>query len=273
MRGGTRRTHRGIGPIPEIRLEDVTAQVEGHVVVRGVSLTVPPGTKLALVGTNGAGKSTLLRAAAGIAEPAAGRVLLDGRPVGAMRPRERARVISFVSQEETPPDDLRLGEMVALGRIPYRSPWSMDTHGEMHIVRESLAALGLGDRLETPCTNLSGGERRRAMIARGLAQRCPVLMLDEPTNHLDIAWQLRLLDLLGAQPTTVIAAIHDIDTVLRHFDLVAVLHDGRMEASGRPAEVLNAGLMGEAFAVEAMQIPHPHTHQPHLLISRGKDTR
>ena len=190
-----------------------------------------------------------------------------------MRPRERARVISFVSQEETPPDDLRLGEMVALGRIPYRSPWSMDTHGEMHIVRESLAALGLGDRLETPCTNLSGGERRRAMIARGLAQRCPVLMLDEPTNHLDIAWQLRLLDLLGAQPTTVIAAIHDIDTVLRHFDLVAVLHDGRMEASGRPAEVLDAGLMGEAFAVEAMQIPHPHTHQPHLLISRGKDTR
>jgi len=259
--------------IPEIRLEDVAAQVEGHVVVRGVSLTIPAGTKLALVGTNGAGKSTLLRAIAGIAAPAAGRVLLDGRPLSAMKPRERARVIAFVSQEETPPDDLRLGEMVALGRIPYRSPWSMTTHGELHIVREALSALGLGDRLETPCTNLSGGERRRAMIARGLAQRCPVLMLDEPTNHLDIAWQLRLLDLLGAQPTTVIAAIHDIDTVLRHFDLVAVLHDGRLQAFGRPTEVLDTGLMGEAFAVEAMQISHPETHQSHLLISGGKDHR
>ncbi|WP_316670545.1 ABC transporter ATP-binding protein [uncultured Propionibacterium sp.] len=272
MSRGASRGH-GTGRAPEIRLEAVAAQVQHHVVVRDVGLTIPGGTKLALVGTNGAGKSTLLRAIAGITEPAAGRVLLDGNPVHAMKPRERARLISFVSQEETPPDDLRLGEMVALGRIPYRSPWSMNGRGEMRIVRESLGALGLGDRLETPCTNLSGGERRRAMIARGLAQRCPVLVLDEPTNHLDIAWQLRLLDLLAAQPATVIAAIHDIDTVLRHFDLVAVLHGGLMRAFGEPAAVLGTGLMGEAFAVEALQIPHPRTHQPHLLISRGKDNR
>ncbi len=256
---------------PDIRVDDASAAVGGKTVVEHVSFDVPAGTKLALVGTNGAGKSTLLRALAGINPAVAGSVTLDGRPVEKIKARDRARIISFVSQEEVPPAELRLGEMVALGRIPHRRPWAVDSEAEGRIVVDALEKVGLDRRIDSPCDHLSGGERRRAMIARGLAQQCPVLMLDEPTNHLDIAWQLKLLDLIGEQQGTVIAAIHDIDTVLRNFDLVAVLHRGRLWAFGDPVEVIDHVLMDEAFEVEAQQFRHPQTRQPHLLISSGKD--
>ena len=193
-----------------LRLTDVSAAIGGHVVVAGVNLEIPAGARLALVGTNGAGKSTLLRTMAGIARPAGGEVWLGAQRLGELRPRERARQVCFVSQEEMPPAELLVGEMVALGRIPHRPPWAVDGRGERPHVLGALAAVGLADYVDRPCDQLSGGERRRAMIARGLAQGCPVLILDEPTNHLDIAWQLRLLDLLGRQRATVITAVHDI---------------------------------------------------------------
>lgn len=253
-----------------LRLTDVSAAIGGHVVVAGVNLEIPAGARLALVGTNGAGKSTLLRTMAGIARPAGGEVWLGAQRLGELRPRERARQVCFVGQEEMPPAELLVGEMVALGRIPHRPPWAVDGRGERPHVLGALAAVGLADYVDRPCDQLSGGERRRAMIARGLAQGCPVLILDEPTNHLDIAWQLRLLDLLGRQRATVITAVHDIDLVLRHFDLVAVLHAGRIWAFGPPVDVLDTQLLAEAFGVGAKQIKHPDTDQPHLLISRSE---
>lgn len=258
--------------IPSIVLDDVAASVDGYQVVSGVSFQVPGGTKLALVGTNGAGKSTLLRAMAGINPATRGRVLVDGTPITEIKHRQRAKTISFVSQEETPPADLTLAEMVSLGRLPHRPPWAINPDKEKEIVRAALGKVGLEDRLHVSCDHLSGGERRRAMIARGLAQRCPVLVLDEPTNHLDIAWTLRLLETLTELDVTVIAAIHDLDVVLRHFDLVAVLHDHRLFAFGSPEDVIDTPLMDEAFRVEALQTPHPVTHDPHLLISKGKET-
>lgn len=257
--------------IPDIVLEDVAASVDKHEVVSGVSFAVPAGAKLALVGTNGAGKSTLLRAMAGINPPTKGKVLIGGCCISQFKPRQRAKTISFVSQEETPSADLTLAEMVSLGRLPHRPPWAINPDKEKQIVTDALNTVGLADRLNASCDHLSGGERRRAMIARGLAQRCPVLMLDEPTNHLDIAWTLRLLGTLASLDVTVIAAIHDLDVVLRHFDAVAVLHDHRLLAFGPPGQIITSELMAEAFKVEALQTPHPQTNQPHLLISKGKD--
>ncbi|PIF02593.1 MAG: molybdate ABC transporter substrate-binding protein [Propionibacterium sp.] len=255
----------------DIIVSDVSAAIGGNVVVTGVNFEIPAGAKVALVGTNGAGKSTLLRTLAGISPAAAGEVKIGDRPINDIRPKDRARLISFVGQEEMPPAELRVAEMVALGRIPHRPPWAVDGWSERRIVTKALKTVGLADFGQRPCDHLSGGERRRAMIARGIAQECPILMLDEPTNHLDIAWQLRLLSLFNRQEGTVIAAIHDIDMALRHFDLVAVLHDRKLWAFGEPIDVLTADLMADAFGVEARQVLDPITNDPHLLVSKGKE--
>lgn len=252
-------------------MRDVSAAVSNKVIVTGVNFDIPAGTKMALVGTNGAGKSTLLRALAGINPAVAGEVVIGDQSVAELKPKDRAKLISFVSQEETPPADLRLGEMVALGRIPHRPPWAVND-SEHEVVVDALRTVGLERRINSSCDHLSGGERRRAMLARGLAQQCPILMLDEPTNHLDIAWTMQLLKLLRGLPVTVITAMHDLDLVMRTFDLVAVLHDHQMIAFGKPKQVLNEDLMAEAFKVDANQVTNPVTDELHLLISRGRET-
>lgn len=256
-----------------IKVRNVAAAVGGYVAVKNVNFDIPFGTKFALVGTNGAGKSTLLRALAGINPAVEGQVMVGDRDVSSYDPKTRARIVAFVGQEESPPAALTLGEMVNLGRIPHRAPWSVDVRKDRGIVLEALAQVGLEDRVDSACDQLSGGERRRAMIARGLAQGSPIFMLDEPTNHLDVAWQLKLLKILQKLDCTVIAAIHDLDMVLRNFDMVAVMHDGFMIALGKPADVINTDLMDKAFKVEAVQAENPLTKETHLLISRGKESQ
>ncbi|EEI26997.1 ABC transporter ATP-binding protein [Corynebacterium glucuronolyticum] len=253
--------------VPAIEVENVAASVGGVTVVSGVQLSIPPGAKVALIGINGAGKSTLLRALAGIEKPAEGAVYLDGIPLHSIRAKKRAQLVSFVSQEETPPADLTLEEMVALGRIPHRPSWAVSTADEQPIVRAALSAVGLADRMKTSCDRLSGGERRRAMLARGLAQQTPVLFLDEPTNHLDIYWTLQMLNLIRSLSGTVIVAMHDLDLVMRYFDHVVVLNRNRMTASGHPIDVFTPEFMNDTFGVEAEQIEHPKTSRIHLIIN------
>ena len=123
-----------------LRAEGLTCVLGGRTVLTGIDLAVEPGEVLGVVGPNGSGKSTLLRALAGIRGPAAGRVLLDGTPLTALRARQRARRIAFVGQEEDLPPDLCAGEVVALGLVPHRPPWAGGDAVERAAVTAALAA-------------------------------------------------------------------------------------------------------------------------------------
>lgn len=248
-----------------IDIHDVACAIGQHTILSDVNFTIPQHARVALVGTNGAGKSTLLRVLAGVVPAAAGEVRLAGRDLTSLSAPERAKEIAFVSQEESPSADLLLHEVVALGRVPHRKPWSGGGNTDDHIVSESLAAVELLDLANRPGHQLSGGQRRRAMIARGLAQRTPVLMLDEPTNHLDIKWQMRLLDMLTSYDGTVVVAIHDLDLVYRYFTHVAIVHDGTVTAFGDPKDVLTAEHIRTAFGVDLAPVQNPTTGQTHLL--------
>ncbi|MEU0316701.1 ABC transporter ATP-binding protein [Nocardioides sp. NPDC006273] len=271
---------------PVLRLRGVGVRLGERDVLRDIDLDVPAGTSLGIVGVNGVGKSTLLRVIAGVLRPSAGHTYLADA-AGALHEtsrtssRERARRMAYVPQEEVASAELLVGEMVALGRVPRTRPWARGGTQERDIVRSALDAVGLADRIDEPCDRLSGGERRRAVMARGLAQDCPVMLLDEPTNHLDVAWQLRLLQTVADRVETLVATIHDLDLALRSFDRLAVL--GRPQGSdpdtgpatvvahGPPAEVLDAISVDLHFGVGSVQVPHPHLGQPHLLIHPRKD--
>ena len=271
---------------PALRLRGVAARLGEREVLRDVDLDVPVGTRLGIVGVNGVGKSTLLRILAGVLRPSAGHTYLADtsgvlRETGQINSRERARLLAYVPQEEVASTELLVGEMVALGRVPRTRPWSRGGTQEREIVRAALDAVGLADRIDDPCDRLSGGERRRAVMARGLAQECPVMLLDEPTNHLDVAWQLRLLEAVADRAETLVATIHDLDLALRSFDRLAVLGRPRgsdpdsgpatVVAHGPPTEVLDAIRVEHHFGVGSVQVPHPDLDQPHLLIHPRKD--
>ncbi|SDS64192.1 iron complex transport system ATP-binding protein [Friedmanniella luteola] len=242
------------------------AGVDGHLVVAGVSLAVEPGSLVAVVGENGSGKSTLLRALAGLSRPLAGRVAVDGADLHALPGRARARLLAWVGQEDAPAEELLVWQAVALGLVPHQRPWAGPGSGERETVAAALAQVGLQHLADRRCDHLSGGERRRVMLARGLAQRTGLVVLDEPTNHLDVAHQQELVGVLRGSGRTVIASLHDLDLARNGFDQAVVLHDGRALATGRAAEVLVPEVVRTAFGVVPALLRDPATGQEHLVL-------
>ena len=228
-------------------VDSVAAGIGKKTLLRGVSFTVERGTMTAIVGINGVGKSTLLRALGGITKPYAGQVLIDAANVHAIKPRHRATLMTLVGQEESPPGDLTVAEMV-------------------DIIARSLATVGISGLADRPCDQLSGGQRRRALLARGFAQETDLVLLDEPTNHLDVHHQLHLLGVLRDSGRTIIATIHDLDLAMSYFDQVVVLHQGGMLCAGHPQDVLIPDNLRKVFDVQALIAQLPEASSPHLII-------
>ena len=247
-------------------VDSVAAGIGKKTLLRGVSFTVKRGTMTAIVGINGVGKSTLLRALGGIAKPHAGQVLIDAANVHTIKPRHRATLMTLVGQEESPPGDLTVAEMVALGRLPYLKSWQLGSSKEKDIIARSLATVGISDLADRPCDQLSGGQRRRALLARGFAQETDLVLLDEPTNHLDVHHQLHLLGVLKNSGRTIVATIHDLDLAMSYFDQVVVLHQGGMLCAGHPQTVLIPDNLRKVFDVQALIAQLPEADNPHLII-------
>lgn len=259
---------------PALVTRGLSCDAGRRTVLTDVDLAVRRGEVLGLIGANGTGKSTLLRVLAGVRAPAAGDLLLDGVPLASYPARERARRIAFVAQEEAASADLLVAELVALGRVPHARAWGGVDDEARAAVGEALRLVDLEYAARVPLDRLSGGERRRAVLARGLAQQAPLLLLDEPTNHLDIRHQLALMRLIRRlsreEGRTVVLALHDLDLAATFCDRVAVLHDGALQACGTPDDVLTPAVLHDAFGVLATRVTHPLTGRTHLLFSHDE---
>lgn len=257
------------GQVVPVGLEarDVSCGNEGRVVLRNVNLTVAPGESLALVGPNGSGKSTLIRALAGLRPAMAGQVLVDGQDLARMSARTRGRTVAVVAQDEQPNGDLRVAELVELGLTPHRNPWSRPSEEDRLTVLSALDRVGLRELADRPVSRTSGGELRRAILARGLVQGAPLLFLDEPTNHLDVHQQLSLLGLVRELHRTVVAAVHDLDLAAAYFDRVALIHDGGLADGGATYPVMTSPETEAVFHVDITPATNPLNGDTHLLMS------
>jgi iron complex transport system ATP-binding protein len=245
----------------DLTISGVGTRLGGRWVVDGVDATPPSGALTGLLGPNGAGKTTLLRLVAGLLDPEAGAVLVDDVPVHTVPRRERARRIALLEQESTSTVPLTVREVVALGRIPYRTLWGTDT-AEAAAVDRALASADAAHLADRPWAALSGGERQRVHIARALAQEPDLLLLDEPTNHLDVSAQLSLLAFVRDLGRTTVAALHDLNLAAAYCAHVLVLAEGRLVAAGDPREVLTADLVRAVYGVDAEVLTHPRTGRP-----------
>ncbi|MEU7071194.1 ABC transporter ATP-binding protein [Streptomyces narbonensis] len=234
-----------------ITAEALGWSVGGTPVVRDVSVDIAPGETVGLLGPNGSGKSSLLRCLAGLRVPDAGEVRYDGESVRDWSARRIARRVAFVAQDSGSDSDLKVGDVVGLGRTPYRDRWRGPDATDRAVVAAALERLGLTAFADRSWKALSGGERQRAHIARALAQQPYALLLDEPTNHLDVKHQLELMELLSGTGRTVLVAMHDLSLAARYCDRLLLLHHGRMIAAGPPAAVLTADRLAEVFEVDA----------------------
>lgn len=229
----------------------VSWRVGEALIVDQIDLTPTPGSTVGLLGPNGSGKSTLLKLLAGTRRPTTGVVTLDDVPLDDLRRRDIARRVATVDQHSDTEVDLRVAEVVALGRTPHRGIWGGETAEDRKAIESAVAHTDLGDMLDRSWRTLSGGERQRVQIARALAQRPKELLLDEPTNHLDISHQLELLTLVRRLPTTTILALHDLNLAAMFCDTVVILADGRVVANGSPTDVLTVDLIAQVYHVSA----------------------
>jgi iron complex transport system ATP-binding protein len=235
-------------------------------ILTDIGFEIPTGAMVAFIGPNGSGKSTLLSTLSGLRPAQSGTVMLEGHDLTQLSGRQRARRLAVVKQNEEPPADLLVGEVVALGLVPHRLPWSGGGADETDAVARALDLMQMGSYARRPFHRLSGGEQKRVLLARGLAQDTDLLLLDEPTNHLDIKYQHALMRTVRSLDRTVVVALHDLDLALTYFDLVGVLHEGGLMAFGPPQEILTEELVGTAFGIPAVTVRHPVTGRRHMLF-------
>jgi len=230
-----------------LRASHLTVRYDARVALRDVDLEIPEGERVALIGPNGSGKTTLLRTLAGVLAPDAGSV----QPAGDLDRREVARRIAFLPQEEHWEFPFSVEEVVACGRFAHAVSLFRESATDLAAVDTSLAAVGLGALRARPITELSGGERRRAVLARALAQRAPALLLDEPTTALDLEHRAAVLRALADFGGTVVLATHDLDAAAACCGRIVVLDGGRVVADGPPAGIITVALLRDVFHVEA----------------------
>ncbi|HWV54777.1 ABC transporter ATP-binding protein [Pseudorhodoplanes sp.] len=236
--------------------KDISVRLGGRTVVEDARVTLSAGELVALVGPNGAGKTTFLKALAGLL-PAFGTIELEGQPMSALKPHERARRLAYLPQGHSFSWPLPAGEIVALGRYPHADPFSPVSDRDRAAVDHALDITGTRQFADRIVTTLSGGERARVALARVLATEAKIVLADEPIMSLDPRHQFVVMDVLrhAAQAGgAVLAVIHDLALAARYADRILMLEKGRIVADEKPEIALSPEKIATIFGVEADMI-------------------
>jgi iron complex transport system ATP-binding protein len=259
-----------------IRVEGVTKSYGrgGTSVLAGIDFHLERGEFCGLIGPNGSGKSTLLALISGVDAPDRGTIRIDGKPVTRYSRRELARRLAVLLQDALPPVGFTVRQVIEMGRYPFQNWLGNDADptadARLNAIMRRLNLLEMADR---PIDRLSGGQRQRVALAKMMAQDPEILLLDEPTTFLDIGYQVQLMDYVRQwqreQQLTVIAVLHDLNLAAQYCDRLIVLHEGKIEADGKPAEVVTEERIARVYGTTPIVLPHPENQAPQVLLCSG----
>ena len=227
---------------PLIRIDGLSVGFGRHGVLRDLSLDIPRGQTLAVIGESGCGKTVLLKVIIGLLRPARGAVYFDGRDLAALNPRALARLrtrFGFVFQQAALFDSMTVAQNVA---FPLRQHTTRKSEEIRRIVVSRLAEVGLPETvMARKPAELSGGMRKRVGLARALSLEPEAILYDEPTTGLDPVLADHINDLVlrtrDQLHVTSLAVTHDMTSAYKIADRIAMLHEGRIHAVGTPKEI------------------------------------
>ncbi|MEA3458530.1 MAG: ABC transporter ATP-binding protein [Candidatus Thermoplasmatota archaeon] len=236
-----------------LRARDLAyAYLPGQPVLHDISLSIPSGKVTFILGANGSGKTTLLECLCGVRGVTAGEVTVDGTAIGLLRSRERARTLGYVPQIHEPVFAYTVWEVALMGRAPHLGFLSRPTVADWDAAERALESVGLWALRNRSYTATSGGERRLALIARGLTQGARYLLMDEPDAHLDPAYQHQILSnvvRLATDGFTAVVSSHTPNNALLYADRVVFLANGRVIMEGTPTDVVTPDNLEKAYGI------------------------
>jgi iron complex transport system ATP-binding protein len=246
-----------------IRTEALSFAYRNDKVLHDLTLNFEPGKITALLGPNGSGKSTLLKCCTGILSGYDGEIFIDQQPLHRLPPRQRARYVAYVPQQEIQTFPVSVFDTILMGRKPYIG-W-MPSRNDYAVIEKIMHQLHLDDIAHRHLNELSGGQRQRVIIARALAQQPQVLLLDEPTANLDLRHQLEVMTILqkiAQDGITIVIAVHDLNLAAAHCHQFVMLHEGRCFAQGTH-EIFTPEKIRKLYEVEVRIIENGN--QPFII--------
>jgi iron complex transport system ATP-binding protein len=236
-----------------LRAQDLSFGFPGRTVGSGVDFAVSGGEVLCILGPNGGGKTTLIRTLLGLLPSHSGKVLLGERPMQELSRSEVARTVGYVPQAHVGAFAYSVRSMVLMGRTAHLGLFSTPSSRDQEAALRAIDTLGIGALADRAFTEISGGERQLALIARALAQEPQVLVMDEPTSSLDFGNQVRVLGHvrgLAAQGMAVLMSSHQPDHALQCADRALLLGEGRALELGAPADVVTPASLKRLYGVD-----------------------
>jgi iron complex transport system ATP-binding protein len=241
-----------------LRAKSLTWSVGTARIVERLDLSIERGELVGVIGPNGAGKTTLLRLLAGLLVPAEGEVLLEGRTIGGMDSRDRARRICFMTQDVAQVFPFTVMEILLMGRYPHLGRFQREGAEDLARARRMLSYVGLSAVEERGFGALSGGERQLVLFAKALVQDTDALLLDEPSSNLDIHHQDRIFSMaqeLAREGRAVVTSVHNLSVAAQYCSRLVLLEKGRVASDGRPEQVLRSEVLDRVYGIRTMVSP------------------
>jgi iron complex transport system ATP-binding protein len=246
-----------------IEVEGLSYSYNGKKVLSGVSLHVNEGERVAIIGPNGAGKSTLLKLIVRALDGGEGGVRVFGKSVHAYRRRELSARVAYAPQDVEGVFPFTVGEFVMMGRYPYLSPFSSITKRDREMAHEAMRLAGVDEFAGRALDSLSGGERRRAIIAAALCQEADILLLDEPGAFLDPKAQDDIRAIVNRvnreRGAAIVFVTHDVNIAAMDSGRILALRGGETVFTGPPSAFMKNEVLHRVYGKDFSFAERPDT--------------
>lgn len=224
-------------------------------IIRNLSVEIPRGKIVTIIGQNGCGKSSLLKTISRAVIPKNGNVIYGDKRLNQYSRKYLAQKIAYLAQTHHSPEDIDVRTLVSYGRYPYSRLGKRRTKRDEEIIDRALALTGLDALEKRILTTLSGGERQRAWIAMAICQEPEILILDEPTTYLDISYQVEVLETIKKLNQelniTIVMVLHDLNLAARYSDYMYAIKNGNICVAGEAKKVVTEKNLEEVFEIKA----------------------
>lgn len=234
-----------------IKIRELSYAENGKYILKNININIKKNRITGILGPNGSGKTTFLKHITKEL-PSKNNIFIDEESIEKICGKNFAKRISFVEQNFSGMQEMTIEDIVKIGRYPYKKTFFDYSNNDRDVIEKVLYQFQLEELKNKKIGNVSGGELKRAFIAKSFAQQSDIMLLDEPTNHLDIKHQLDLMMLLKSMENkTIVLSIHSIDLALKFCDDIILMKDGEILCYGETKIILTSENIKEIFEVDS----------------------